>query len=136
MASPVVGRRRRRSTSGLLAVLWLLVGAWALAACGGSDDTFGVTPEPDGAADYRYVIPAGTGARIDRGEVLDLVPADLEVRVGEIFELVNDDERGHLVGPFFVGAQETIRHRFTSPGVYEGECRIHSGGRMAVTVLR
>lgn len=118
-------------------VVWvcLLVGVSAVAACGGSEGGFGVAPASEGAADHRYVIPAGTGAAIDRGDVVDLVPAELEVRVGQIIELVNDDERGHLVGPFFVGAQETIRHRFTSPGVYEGECGVHSGGRMVVTVV-
>jgi plastocyanin len=113
----------------------LLLVASSAAACGRADGGFGVAPVSEGTADHRYVIPAGTGAAIDRGGAVDLVPAELKVRVGQIIELVNEDERGHLVGPFFVGSEETIRHRFTSPGVYEGECGVHSGGRMVVTVV-
>ena len=68
----------------VLAVTLLVVGC-------GSDE-----PAPlfrdDGSAetpDYSYTIPAGTGEAIDRGDSVDILPQELNVRVGELFELIN-----------------------------------------------
>lgn len=107
----------------------------ALVACG-SEDTFGLTEVEAGdrAADYTYLIPAGTGEAIDAGEPVEIVPADMAVKVGETLELVNEDDRGHIVGPFYVGANETLRQEFTSPGVFEGVCTVHPSGQVVVTV--
>jgi hypothetical protein len=114
----------------------ILVVATLVAACG-SDD-----PEPlfredgaDGAADYSYTIPAGSGEAIDRGEPLDILPGSLEVQVGEVLELVNEDDRGHLIGPFFVGAGETLRQRFSAPGSFIGACTVHPSGEFVLTVV-
>lgn len=89
----------------------------------------------DAAADYSYTIPAGSGEAIDRGEPLDILPGELEVRVGELLELVNLDDRGHLVGPFFVGSGETLRQRFSSPGEFVGACSVHPSGEFILTVV-
>jgi len=114
----------------VLGIALLLAGA----ACG-TDQGVEAQPAAEGTADYRYVVPAGSGEAIDRGEVLDLFPAALEVQVGEVIEIVNDDDRGHLVGPFFIGANETIRQELSSPGEYEGICTVHSSGRFVLTVV-
>lgn len=104
-----------------------------LGACG--------TAAPDlddaaaGAADYEYVIPAGAGEALDRGEPLEILPGSLEVQVGEVIRIVNEDDRGHLVGPFFVGANETLTQRFTSPGEFIGECTVHPSGQLVLTVV-
>lgn len=87
-----------------------------------------------GAADLSYVIPAGTGARLDRGEPVEILPADLHVRVGQIIRIENDDDRGHLVGPFFVGAGETSTQQFRTPGVLVGGCSVHPSGTLTLTV--
>ena len=113
----------------------LLGTALLVAGCGSSD------PAPlfgdDGSAaapDYSYTIPAGTGDTIDRGESVDILPRELDVRVGEVLELVNLDSRGHLVGPFFVGKGETLRQRFNAPGTFIGECSVHDSGEIVLTV--
>ena len=107
--------------------------ALLLAACGGSDSLFAdqgnSTP-----ADYVFVIERGTGDQIDAGEPVSILPAELEVHVGEIIEIVNHDDRGHLVGPFFVGAGETVRQRFASPGTFIGECTVHPSGQIELVV--
>lgn len=121
----------RRLTAVLLVVPVLLA-----VACG-SDE-----PEPlfredgsDGGVDYSFTIPAGAGEAIDQGEPLDILPQTLEARVGEVLELVNQDDRGHLIGPFFVGAGETLRQRFNAPGSFIGACTVHPSGEFVLTVV-
>jgi len=112
----------------------LIIGALA-SACG-TNEPDGLFANDDGssAADYSYVIPAGAGEAIDRGESLDILPQELNVRVGESIELINEDDRGHLVGPFFVGKGETLRQRFSAPGTFIGDCSVHQSGQIILTV--
>ena len=118
-----------------IAVL-LLVPAVLLAACGPDEPEALFREDGDtGAADYSYTIPAGSGEAIDRGEQLDILPPSLEVRVGETLELINQDDRGHLIGPFFVGAGETLRQRFNAPGSFIGACSVHPSGEFVLTVV-
>ena len=114
-----------------------LVGVLLLAGGCGSNDPAPLFAD-DGSAsapDYSYTIPAGAGEAIDRGEVLDILPRELNVKVGELFELVNLDDRGHLVGPFFVGKGETLRQRFNAPGTFIGACSVHPSGEIILTVV-
>ena len=92
------------------------------------------TEQSDAPADYAFSIPVGAGEALDRGEPLEILPAELEVTVGETLEIVNHDDRGHLVGPFFVGAGETLRQRFASPGVFSGICTVHPSGEIELVV--
>jgi len=85
-------------------------------------------------ADYEYEIPPGTGGRTDAGEELDIFPLLLEVRVGESIRIVNNDDRDHLIGAFFVGAGETLTQEFVSSGVLTGECSIRPGSSFTVQV--
>lgn len=104
------------------------------AACGGDEAGLDVDVDPQGPADHAFVIPVGAGEALDAGNPLEILPAELPVRVGEIIEIVNEDDRGHLVGPFYVGAGETLRQQFASPGEYIGECTVHPSGQIVVTV--
>ncbi|MGB0114003.1 MAG: hypothetical protein WBP59_12335 [Ilumatobacteraceae bacterium] len=87
-----------------------------------------------GSADYEYVIPAGAGDALDAGTPLEILPAELDVRVGETIVIVNEDDRGHTVGPFFVGANETLTQRFSSPGDFVGVCTVHPSGELVLSV--
>ncbi|MGF1599890.1 MAG: hypothetical protein ACFCVK_23760 [Acidimicrobiales bacterium] len=125
-------RRTRRVRAGIVA---FAVAILPLAAACGDDPEVGVVEaDPDAAADHHFVIPAGSGDAIDRGEALEILPPELSLEVGEVLEIVNDDDRGHLVGPFFVGAGETLRQRFASPGEYQGICTVHPSGEFTLTV--
>lgn len=127
------GGRARRALSVAVAAL-----AVVTAACAGGDDGSGpgvVAVEEDTAsATYEFVIPVGAGEALDAGEPLEILPAELEVVVGETIRIVNDDERGHLVGPFFVGAGETLTQEFSSPGEFVGDCTVHPSGQLVLTV--
>jgi hypothetical protein len=113
----------------------LLVVGLLVAACGSNQqDGLFANDESRQAPDYFYVIPAGSGEAIDRGEPLYILPEELNVKVGQVIELVNKDDRGHLIGPFFVGRGETVRQRFRSPGVFIGECSVHPSGQIVLNV--
>ena len=118
-------------------VLPLLLGlVLFLTACGSDEpqSLFGEDGSGD-APDYSYTIPLGSGEAIDRGEPLDILPGSLVVEVGQVLELVNNDDRGHLVGPFFVGAGETLRQRFNAAGEFIGACSVHPSGEFILTVV-
>jgi plastocyanin len=79
-------------------------------------------------------VPLGTAARLEAGEVVDLLPATLEVEVGDTLEIRNHDVAGHDVGPYTVDAGQTLRQTFTSPGTIQGVCRLHPGGELTIVV--
>lgn len=92
--------------------------------------------EPGSAteANYFYTIPLGAGEALDAGSPLEILPARLDAQVGESIEIVNEDDRGHLVGPWFVGAHETLRQEFVSAGEFIGECTVHPSGQIIVVI--
>lgn len=115
----------------------VVIGLCALGTvgCSGEPDAFDVNDaRPDAAADYEYLIPDGAGVALDAGTPLSILPAQLDAKVGETVEIVNDDDRGHLVGPWFVGAGETLRQTFASPGEFIGECTVHPSGTIRVII--
>ncbi len=126
---------RRRWAAGALVVAAMAFPLVAAACRGGSDAGFKLRGA-DGAtgADYRYSIPAGAGQAAIDGTPIEVVPAELDVHVGDVIEIVNGDDRGHLVGPFFVGAGETMRQEFASPGEFQGVCSVHPSGQIVIKV--
>jgi len=125
-------RSRRATVRDLVAATSILL---AVAGCTSSPDSFDqVDASAEAIADHRYVIPVGAGLALDAGTPLEILPADFDARVGETIEIVNEDDRGHLIGPWFVGAGETMRQTFTSPGEYFGECTVHPSGQIVVTI--
>ena len=85
-------------------------------------------------ATYEYYIPEGASDRLAAGEPLDIVPGRFSAVVGDSVKIVNDDRRGHNVGPWYVGPNETLIQKFTSPGVYEGLCTVHPSGALILEV--
>lgn len=88
------------------------------------------------AVEHEYVIPDGMGDAIDAGEPFpEVIPATLEIAVGESIRIVNHDTRGHTVGAFYVGAGETLTQTFASPGELGGDCTIHPSGAFTLSVV-
>lgn len=83
---------------------------------------------------HRFVIPLGTGERVDRGETVDVMPDRLEIGVGDVVEIVNNDDRGHNVGLFFVGEGETVRQMFPSVAEFSDACSVSSSGEFTIVV--
>ena len=86
------------------------------------------------AATFEYVIPVGAGEALDAGTPLEILPAELQVNVGDTIRIENLDDRGHTVGPFFVGANETLTQRVSTPGEFEGVCPVHPSGQLVLIV--
>jgi len=93
-------------------------------------------PELRAGETREYTIPAGTGDRIDRGEKVAIVPSKIVLHVGDRFVVHNDDDREHAVGPYVVGAGETLEQRFTTPGLLRGLCTLHQSRELEILVLR
>lgn len=107
------------------------------ASTDGEDDSGVQVADASDAATFEhdYTIPAGTADRIEAGEVVEIVPLELTVQVGEAIRIVNEDDEGHVVGVFFVGAGETMTQRFTAPGELSGACSVHSDGEFTLRVV-
>lgn len=90
--------------------------------------------DDDTEFEHDYVIPAGTADRLEAGETVEIVPAELTVRVGEDIRIVNQDDADHAVGVFYVPAGRTLTQHFNSPGVLEGQCDIHPSGNFKLIV--
>lgn len=130
------GRSSRRPP--VVAVLLLAAVALLAGACGGSAPVPELkVVESDASAadyDYDYVIPFGTGTRLDSGEEVEIVPGVLDVAVGERIRIVNEDVRGAAVGIFWVPAGRTVAMEFTTPGTLSGECDVHPSGVFTINV--
>ena len=125
-----------RRTSIVPAVL-VLTAAMCLGSCG-NDDAADVPAisvvDSIATATYEYAIPSGAGAALDAGQPLEILPAELDAHVGDTIRIVNHDDRGHNVGPFFVGAGETLTQQFASPGDFVGICTVHPSGQFTLHV--
>jgi hypothetical protein len=88
------------------------------------------------AADFEFVIPKGALDRMQAGEDLQIVPANLTVKVGQVVRVRNEDLRPVVLGPFAVGPLQTLTQRFATPGTLEGDCNVHASGRIVITVER
>ncbi len=88
----------------------------------------------DSPPDYEYIIPDNTGDRIRGGESITILPAELNVRVGEVIRIVNEDSEGHFVGIFYVAARQELTQRFYAPGEFSGRCSVHPSGQITLTI--
>jgi len=87
-----------------------------------------------GPYDYDFTIPAGTGVLLDAGARPAVFPTFLDVTVGDTIRIINDDDRGHTMGTFYVLAKSTLTYRFTTAGVFRGECTVNPGQEFVLTV--
>jgi hypothetical protein len=106
-----------------IAIVAVIVIIVALAAGGGRD---GVTP--------RYVIPAGTSARIAAGEQVSVMPPRLVVHVGDRLVLRNDDSVTQQMGPLTVKAGGVVEMKFARIGTIEGTCTMNAEGTAKIVI--
>ena len=106
-----------------------------MTACGSDNEEPLIVSDAEAIdADYEYRIPAGTWDRINSGDAVEILPARLDVEVGEVIRIVNEDSEGHFVGIFYVGAGETVTQRFASEGEFHGQCTVHPSGEISLVV--
>jgi plastocyanin len=113
-----------------------LLGAAMLGGAGCSSDAeVSVELRNDGdVVQHEFVVPEGTEAKIDAGEVVEIVPQVLDVTVGDMIRIRNEDVSTAQVGIFNVAAGETVTMEFTSPGELVGACDVHPSGEFRIRV--
>jgi hypothetical protein len=87
-----------------------------------------------GAEVHSYTIEVGTGARLDAGERVELMPTEVRLSVGDTLVVRNDDDRDFMVGPYLVRAGETVEQTFRSAQVLVGECSLSGSGEIRIVV--
>lgn len=113
----------------------VVVGCLSMIACGGSTgESAPASMPPHQAATYEYLVPAGTGARLDRGEAIELMPQTLHATVGQSIFIANEDTRDYDVGPFFVAAGQSLAMTFTHTAVLSGQCSMNPSGEFQIIV--
>ena len=83
---------------------------------------------------YRYVVPAGTAARAAKGEVVQILPVELNVHVGDRIIIRNDDTADFNVGPYTVRGGETLEETFRRPGAITGECGLTPSNEIQIFI--
>lgn len=121
-----------RFRTALLATLLAVV----LLGCSGGGNESGTesSSELPAGITHTYTVPAGTAARISRGEDPKFFPAVLVVGLGDTLAVDNQDVVPHTVGPLAARPNETYRFRFTKLGVFEGPCTIHPSQQTRIIV--
>lgn len=94
-----------------------------LAATSGSD-----------ATSVTYTIPSGTGARIDRGEKVTVLPANLTLARGSELVLVNNDSTAFEFGTITIGPGQTMRTRFAKAGTFRNTCTLNPDSAVTISV--
>lgn len=121
----------------IVAVPAVLIGGFLIGRALGDDESAAGPVAVSASVDefeHDFYIAEGTAARIDAGEEVEIVPAQLEVAVGESIRIVNDDVKGHTVGVFYVAAGETLTQTFQREAVLEGSCSVHPSGEFTLIV--
>jgi hypothetical protein len=80
------------------------------------------------------VVPQGTSERVFRGEVVDIMPPEVRLEVGDTLVVRNEDFETVTVGPFTVRAGETLRQEFQRPQTLIGECTLSGSGEIKIIV--
>ena len=119
----------RRSLAALIAACGLTV-----AACGSTESADPAPATVGQRADFQWVIPQGTAEKVSLGTHDPIFPAVLYVKVGQSIRIINEDRIGYTVGPFYVGANQTLEQIIRAPGTFEGECTTHQGARFMMIV--
>jgi len=117
-----------------LVVLLLILGLGLVAPACGKDQAQVKVVQGATPVTHDYVIPFGTNNRLAGGEKIAIVPQVLDVKVGDVIRIENEDSYGSQVGIFHVGAGETVTMKFTTPGQLKGACDIHPSGEFIINV--
>lgn len=116
----------RRLVRALGAALAAAIALTAVAGCGGDDADEGRVVE--------IVVPLGTQERLDRGEDVVVMPAELRFEVGDTLLIRNEDVADQSVGPYDVRAGQEFELRYGAPGRYEGMCPLSEGDTYEIVI--
>jgi hypothetical protein len=99
---------------------------------------FGVRGSDDAAArELVYVVPEGTSAKLNAGQVVAVLPNQVELVIGAQDTLVirNADSAPIEVGGVKIQPGQQYKQQFTRPGTFDLVCSVHDSDRIRVVVL-
>ena len=91
--------------------------------------------QPEGV-NRLVVIQPGTGARLDAGEKVAIIPPDLHFQLRDRLVVENRDSEAHVVGPFTIGAGERLEEPISRLASFDAFCTIHPNGSVTINVSR
>ncbi len=118
--------RRLRRAMVLVTALAAVVVVTAVAGCGDDGSDEGRVVE--------IVVPLGTQERLDRGEDVVVMPAELRFEVGDTLVIRNEDVVDQSVGPYKVRAGQEFELRYGAPGHYVGMCPLTEGKTYEIVI--
>lgn len=83
---------------------------------------------------HRYEIPPGTAAALARGEVVEVLPAELDLGLRDTLVVVNLDDQIHQIGPFQVAPGGQVSRSAGDLTSFTGFCSLHASGRIDIQV--
>jgi hypothetical protein len=83
-----------------------------------------------------YVVPLGTSERIARGEIVEIMPERIEMRLGDTLRLRNDDHVAQEIGPYVLQPGKSLDLRYGAVGTYWLECLLAGGSRFEIAVTK
>lgn len=131
-STPLPERSGRPRARGVGRLGLALLGALTLVIAGATAGVGCADEEPPRTVEI--VVPAGTQDRLDAGEEVVVMPARLELKVGDELVIRNHDDVQQSVGPHVVDAGAVLRFEYGAAGVYEGYCPLSAGERYEIVV--
>lgn len=119
-----------------LAILIVAGGVFLLLRSSAHHGPGAVLVDNEQSATHSYTIPPGTFDAIARGEPVSILPAEMDLHVGDSVRVRNDDSHSSVVGPFYIDAHSVMTQRFTSKGTYSGLCTVHPSGKIEIHVTK
>jgi hypothetical protein len=74
---------------------------------------------------HEIAIPAGTQARLDTGESVEVLETQIRVKVGESVRIRNDDIVDHVIGPYYLQAGAALQQTYRAPQTIEFVCFVN-----------
>ena len=128
MSATLHPERARRAIRALTIALLIPALAIALSSCSG-----GGTGSHKSQV-VEIIIPPGTQAKLDRGELVNVMPANLSFRIGDVLRVRNDDTADQYAGPYLVQAKTQFELKYGATGRYGGLCNLSGGSSYTIII--
>lgn len=116
--------------------LLFILGVSVLGAAAFNEFTYQIQKEDFDRAPQtvRLVIPAGTAERVEAGESVPSIPAEMVFVMGDVLEVVNEDNSAHQLGPILVPPGATGRLVMEQASSYAYSCSFQSTRYLGIDV--
>jgi hypothetical protein len=81
-----------------------------------------------------FAVPAGTAARLEAGEAVQVLPQTIRLRQNDTLIIRNDDTAMVQIGPFPVAPGQRFVQQYYNRGTYTLVCSFHGGEDLKIVV--